>query len=125
LPHASEVDDFISDLAMFLPVSLVDAVEAFPATEALPQDRVVFDEMDGIRQRVLKRLAEPSPPRVVVASIQSLLQCVPTKDEMIASTRVLRVNEDLEMTALTAWLVSAGFRNTAAVEMPGEFSIRG
>ncbi|MBN1854927.1 MAG: transcription-repair coupling factor [Pirellulales bacterium] len=142
LPHASQVDDFVDDLALFGNWHQA----TFPATECGPNDRNLFDELAGQRIRVLKRLSAPGakgavtgqfridsdgsmpwqpPLQLVATSIQALLQCVPSRIHLEASTRRLVVGEWLDVDELTAWFIGAGFRHTAAVELPGEFAHRG
>jgi transcription-repair coupling factor (superfamily II helicase) len=74
LPHAADVDSLVDDLALFTDAE----VEAFPATEADAGDRIVQDENFGGRQRLIKRLATGQAPKIVVTSIQSLLQPLPS-----------------------------------------------
>ncbi|MEX2316066.1 MAG: hypothetical protein WD669_02870, partial [Pirellulales bacterium] len=147
-PHPGEIDAIARDLTLFsdLPVA------AFPAWESEPGERVVYDEIYGQRLRVLKELAGDavgqgkgdSPlfpnhanrrvddPRrkkgtvpVIVTSIQSLLQPVPGRDALAAATREIRVGGRVDEQELTRWLVEHGAHATSAVELPGEFSLRG
>jgi transcription-repair coupling factor (superfamily II helicase) len=126
-PHPAEIDNFVDDLALFT----ADEPARFPAWEALPTDRLVQDDVYGDRLRLLKRLAlagddDPqSTPRLIVTSVQSLLQPVPSRDLLAAQTRRLRQGDDVDITALTEWLVQNGFHASPAVELPGEFSLRG
>jgi transcription-repair coupling factor (superfamily II helicase) len=147
-PHPGEIDAIVRDLALFsdLPVA------AFPAWENEPGERVVYDEIYGQRLRVLKALAEPvahvkklgagsrgqgvsegftpssvlpAPCSILVTSIQSLLQPVPGRDALAAATREIRVGGRVDEQELTRWLVERGGHATSAVELPGEFSLRG
>src|SRR4051812_13389768 len=128
-PHQAEIDAIARDLALFseLPVG------KFPAWEGEPGERVVYDEIYGERLRVLKALAEPvapgegklAPAPIIVTSIQSLLQPVPGREAMGAATREIRVGGRVDEQELTRWLVERGGHATTAVELPGEFSLRG
>src|SRR4051812_40774133 len=128
-PHQAEIDAIARDLALFseLPVG------KFPAWEGEPGERVVYDEIYGERLRVLKALAEPvapsegkpAPARIIVTSIQSLLQPVPGREAMGVATREIRVGGRVDEQELTRWLVERGGHATTAVELPGEFSLRG
>src|SRR3954465_905597 len=82
-PHPGEIDAIARDLALFSEAR----VDVFPAWESEPGERVLHDEIFGTRLRVLKALAEPVAPGksklaqangVIVTSIQSLLQPVPS-----------------------------------------------
>jgi transcription-repair coupling factor (superfamily II helicase) len=121
LPHAADVDSLVDDLALFTDVE----VEPFPATEADAGDRVVQDENFGGRQRLIKRLVGGSAPRIVVTSIQSLLQPLPSIEQLAAATQRIAVGERLDLEAFTHWLASRGCQGATAVELAGEFSLRG
>jgi transcription-repair coupling factor (superfamily II helicase) len=62
---------------------------------------------------------------IVVTSIQSLLQPVPSRAAMSAATREIRIGGRVDEQELTRWLVERGGHATTAVELPGEFSLRG
>ena len=128
LPHTNEVDSLADDLSLFSDAN----VERLPAWESDAGARLVYDETFGQRQRLLKRLAEGSRgltarrgPAIVVTSIQSLLQPLPSHDDLAAATHRLAVGERLDLNAFTHWLAERGCHGTTAVEQPGEFSLRG
>lgn len=126
-PHPADVDEFYDELALFT----AHRVEKFPAWETLPSELVVRDEVYGDRMRLLKRFVEAAevanvePPKLVVTSIQSLLQPVPPPALLAAQTRRLFAGETIEPDSLARWLVEQGFEHTGAVQLPGEFSLRG
>ena len=60
-----------------------------------------------------------------MASIQSLLQPVPSRETLGRQTRWLRVGEAMAVAELAKWLAENGLAGTPAVELPGEFSVRG
>jgi transcription-repair coupling factor (superfamily II helicase) len=120
-PHIDDLDDFSADLALFTTVK----PERFPAWEREDREVVVYDETYGERLRLLKLLSGPEPPSLVVTSIQSLLQGVPSREKLTRQTRVVRRGEALDIKEFLTWLVTGGFHNTSAVELPGEFSPRG
>ncbi len=142
-PHPSEIDSIARDLALFTNLPVAE----FPAWESEPGERVVHDEIYGARLRVLKGLgvtregeapaelglgdgagsagASPSHARLIVTSIQSLLQPVPGREALAEATREIRVGGTLDEQEFTKWLVARGGHSTTAVELPGEFSLRG
>ncbi|MCA9247361.1 MAG: transcription-repair coupling factor [Planctomycetales bacterium] len=120
-PTGDDIDDFCDDLRLFMP----DRVEPFPAWEVEAGEERFEDAAYGDRLRVLKRLAGGVAPKLVVTSIQSLLQPVPDAAELAAESRLLAVGDMIELEDLGEWLVARGFHNTPAVRLPGEFSIRG
>ncbi|KKL66875.1 hypothetical protein LCGC14_2140600, partial [marine sediment metagenome] len=116
-----DIDDLVDDLRLFCELT----AERFPAWESLPSERVIHDEVFGDRVRLLKLLLGNDPPKVVVTSIQSLLQPVPDRKAMARQTRSLQTGSEIAVEELSKWLVCNGFHNTSAVELPGEFSVRG
>jgi len=122
LPHARNLDAFCDDLALFTDVP----VEQFPAWETDAGERLLQDEIYAQRLRVLKRLQqEGDPPRIVVTAIQSLMQPGPSPDDLRAATQTIHQGEVLELPKLTRWLAEQGCESTTAIELPGEFSLRG
>jgi len=126
LPRGRQVDDFVDDLTLFTD----QEVFAFPVLDTgTSRESYGNDDQHGERIRILKRLIEVGQrhlkPCTIVTSIQALLQPVPTRASLAASTRSLQVGDVLEIEGLQTWLVENGFHATSAVELPGEFSRRG
>lgn len=119
-PRSADIDNVVNDLANF---SLLTPAR-FPAWESDPGERLIYDEIYADRLRTLKRLLH-EPPRVVVASIQSLLQPVPTAAALRQCTRTFRLSGQIDENRFSHWLVGHGFHATSAVELPGEFARRG
>ena len=121
-PHSNDVDELTGELALFSDAP----VEQFPAWESEPGERIVYDETYGERLRMLKALAAGSfAGEMIVTSIQSLLQPVPSRATISSATRRLACGEAINVHGLLTWLVENGFHSTTAVELPGEFSSRG
>ena len=120
-PQIAQSDDLVDDLALFTRLT----PEKFPAWESLPSERVIHDEVFGDRVRVLKLLEGPDRPKLLVTSVQALLEPVPDRQTLRQQTRWLRVGEAVEIDELSKWLVERGFHNTSAVELAGEFAPRG
>jgi transcription-repair coupling factor (superfamily II helicase) len=150
LPDANSQDDLYDDLELFFG----GRRERFPAWESELDDRVIHDDIYGERLRLLKSLVHTSSKRkrgidredslagasglrgshkvqpgsnspLIVTSIQSLLQPVPSFSQVAENTRLLNVGDTVDVVDLQRWLVKRGFHNTSAVELPGEFSSRG
>jgi transcription-repair coupling factor (superfamily II helicase) len=140
-PHPGEIDAIARDLALFTDLPVMQ----FPAWESEPGERVLHDEIYGERLRALKGLQDRAlriedrergadgsrsslldpHSSILVTAIQSLLQPVPSRDALAAATREIRVGGQIDTTELTRWLVERGAHATSAVELPGEFSLRG
>jgi transcription-repair coupling factor (superfamily II helicase) len=143
LPRISEVDDFAVDLARFLGRNL----DILPAWESVSRSQQATDPVFTGRMRILRELdrgatrdrtrggagsssrekirATFPPQRVIVTSFPALLQPVPSRQQVIQSTRTVRVGESLDLEQLGRWLVERGFERVAAIELPGEFSMHG
>ncbi|TWT78461.1 Transcription-repair-coupling factor [Posidoniimonas polymericola] len=132
-PHQADVDRLLTDLALFTDLTAA----AFPAWQRDQKERVLHDEVYGQRLRVLKSLArtlgpggvEPhaadGPPRVIVTSIHGLMQPTPAPEAIAGATRRVEVGDDSGEEELVDWLTSRGCHRTSAVELPGEFAVRG
>ncbi len=86
-------------------------------------------DLDSVRERlqVAQRLTGPAPerPRVVVASLLSMLQPVPDPVALERGLLVLAVGETLDARHLLRRLVDVGYERQPLVERPGELSVRG
>jgi len=102
-----------------------DSTEVFPSLDATSGRSALVDDAYGDRLRVLKKLARGEFSRFIVTSIQALQQPVPTANEIADQTRVIRSGKTLNVDELAQWLVKHQYHHTTAVELPGEFSIRG
>ena len=80
-PQIDQVDELIDDLALFTRLK----PERFPASESF--DRAAHDEVFGQRLHLLKLLEDAGGPKLVVTSIQSLLQPVPSREDLARHTR--------------------------------------
>ena len=121
LAHISDVDDFRDDIAVFAGIT----PELLPAWEKLPREQDASDEVFGKRLRVISRLAGAMPPRLIVTSIQALLQPVPRREVLVRMSRRIGVGDSLPVEELASWLLERGMMRSEVVEVPGEFSLRG
>ncbi|MBM80525.1 MAG: transcription-repair coupling factor [Planctomycetaceae bacterium] len=121
LSRVKDADEFADDLSAFVESTPL----VFPAWETLPQEHDVTDSIFGGRLRVLRALAAPSPPQIVVTSIAALLQPVPSRQELKQSTRTIRVGDELEPDDFLKWLHDRGFDRVTGIQLPGEFSVHG
>src|SRR5581483_4250468 len=113
-----DVDGWLADLASFSGISPA----VFPASDSRPG---TLDETASQRLRLLRQLESSDPPRLVLTTIQALIQPVPDRARLAANRRAVRVGESYDMDEIAAWLVDRGYRPAEAVEVPGEFSRRG
>jgi transcription-repair coupling factor (superfamily II helicase) len=126
LPRIGDVDEFYEDLRLFLPRAEMATVARLPAWEGQITDHPLNDEIFGERLRTIKRLHEGrEPTRMLVTCIQALLQPTISTKTLDSSRRRFRVGERLDIDGLRRWLIAHRFEATTAVELPGEFSLRG
>ncbi len=120
IAHPRDVDGWVGDLASFSGLRPI----VFPAWDNQPGDDPA-DEIASQRLRILRQLEGANPPRLLLATVQALLQPVPDRAQLAANRRALRVGETCDPEDLAAWLVAHGYRPADAVEIPGEFARRG
>ncbi|MCA9236448.1 MAG: hypothetical protein KDA44_13325, partial [Planctomycetales bacterium] len=122
IPHARDIDKMCDDLALFTDRPALP----LPAWENDAGERVLHDEIFGQRLRALKRLAAAEgPPPIIVTAIQSVLQPVPSREALVGATRTIGVGDSVDAGEVTRWLAERGCTGTTAVELPGEFALRG
>jgi transcription-repair coupling factor (superfamily II helicase) len=102
-------------------------VLVLPAWDCLPYDRASPSrEVMGRRMAVLAALAEPARgPRVLVASVEALLQRTPPASALKTAFLHLRKGETLDRVALEAFAASTGYVSDDRIDEPGEIAILG
>jgi transcription-repair coupling factor (superfamily II helicase) len=143
LAHTDSVDDARDDWRLFAGIDPA----VFPAWEALPAESDVSDEVLADRLRVLKamrnaecgvRNEQPksggaaatageseTPPRVLVTTIQALMQPVPSPRHLAENTLELVVGQEYGLPMLRRWLAARGFKPAELVLEPGQYAARG
>ncbi|HZU71442.1 MAG TPA: transcription-repair coupling factor [Acidimicrobiales bacterium] len=122
VPSHGDAERLVHDIGAFMGP---DQVEAFPAWETLPFERVSpAVETMGRRLRTIWRLRSGSPPAVLVATVKAVLQRL-VPDTPAAEPVVVRVGERVDPEQLVARLVAMGYRREYQVEHRGELAVRG
>jgi len=114
-------DRLIDDLPTFHDGS----IERLPACLTSNESTVTVDHEFGDRLRLVKSLAAGDANPIIVASVPSLLQPLPSRASLDGQSRRIKAEQTLDVDDLTTWLTEQGFHETSAVELPGEFSSRG
>ncbi len=121
----AEAQGFADDLAAFGadPVWL-------PAREGVGTAlRTGEADLAGLRARlqVAQRLAGPPElrPRMIVASLVSMLQPIPSRADIEREWLGLQVGQKFDAESLLERLVASGYARTPLAERPGEVSLRG
>jgi len=125
-PTIRDAEDFAAELSGLLQPAT--RVCQLPAWESIPEGDAAGDVVGASRLSVVHRLTATDPTTaglVVVASLPALLQPVPSRAVIAASTRVLKVGDEVSLDELSSWLLTQKFERVTAVELPGEFSIHG
>ncbi len=126
IAHVDATDDAVDDWRL---LAGVDA-PVFPAWEAIPRETDVTDEVLGERLRILKDLAaaragHAGPPRVLVATIQALMQPVPSPSHLAENSLELAVGHEVGLAEVRRWLGVRGFEPVDLVLEPGQYAVRG
>ena len=114
-------DDTLDDFETFLDAK----VQRFPAMSLSVNEGVTVDQEYGDRLRMLKGLVAAECPAVTIASIQALVQPVPSAESIIKFSKTVRAGGTLDVEEFSKWLLENGFHQTTQVELAGEFSVRG
>jgi len=126
LPTMKDVDIFLGDLSLFVGAAPEEAAALFPPYNILPYKSVSYHaETSAKRIRTLYAMLEGRMPKIVVTTVDTLMQRLIPKDEMNAYADLLMVNEEVDRGELVANLVAGGYVRTSIVEEPGDFSVRG
>ncbi|MCX6898080.1 MAG: transcription-repair coupling factor [Verrucomicrobia bacterium] len=92
----------------------------YPAWESLPHTGLPSADVIADRLRVLK-----APARIIVASVQALLQRTFSPAALRTLLLELRVGQEMEMDSLAGKLVRLGYVREAQVQERGQFAVRG
>ena len=99
----------------------------FPAWDCLPYDRVSPNpQIVSERIATLARLLDPAPqPRIVLTTVNALVQRVPPRSVFKGASMVLRANGTADPQAIATFLESNGYTRAGTVMEPGEYAPRG
>ena len=125
LPQAADADIVSGDAIAFgledsLPLPL-SVGRGGPHSLADPE----LAERLQVLQKLRGRASDDTTPMLVTAYIGGALQLVPTPQQLDSSSRAFSVGDEVGMDELSGWLTESGFVSTTAVQLPGEFAMRG
>jgi transcription-repair coupling factor (superfamily II helicase) len=111
-------------LAFFAPEV---SVLRFPAWDCLPYDRVSPNpELVSERISTLAELIEgAASKRVVLTTVNALVQLVPPRHVFHGSSRTLKVGGTVKTEELARFLEANGYGRAGTVMEPGEYAVRG
>jgi transcription-repair coupling factor (superfamily II helicase) len=125
VPHANQVEPLVADLASMTRGRALILPPLEDAAREGGTRSLAHQASYGRRLQVIRTLRGPDPPRILVATIASLLQPLPAPDKIDRHSRRLARGSTLDANELSRWLVAQGWRHREAVNMAGEFSTRG
>ena len=126
--HVTRDDSRMARLAEALAFVMPEAeILRFPAWDCLPYDRVspnpaIVSERIATLARLLEK---PTGPRIVLTTVNALVQRVPPRSAFAGSSMDLSVNSVVQPEKLAAYLEANGYGRAGTVMEPGEFAIRG
>ncbi|MDR0704526.1 MAG: hypothetical protein LBF88_06005 [Planctomycetaceae bacterium] len=130
-----QAEQIADDLELFMPTAknlIFPALEHRTSVSETEEKKiednvfVLADDLFGQRIRVLKQLSGDScSPLIIVSAILALLQPVPSKRLLAERTQTLQVGKRVNPEQLRRFLVESGYHSTPAVDLPGEFAVRG
>jgi transcription-repair coupling factor (superfamily II helicase) len=126
--HATRDDARMARLAEALAFFAPEAeILRFPAWDCLPYDRVSPNPaLVSERIATLARLLEkPDRPRIVLTTVNALVQRIPPRATFEGASMALKVNGTVRPEALAEFLEANGYVRAGTVMEPGEYATRG
>ena len=133
-PNTDSAEQITDDIILFLaPEYRLNGSESVLYFPPMPHHDsesesalAIADEAFGERVTVLKRLLSPGEHRLVlVVPMSALVQPVPPPAFLKERTQTLAVKSQVDLESLRRFLVEGGYHATTAVDLPGEFAVRG
>ncbi len=131
LLHVARDDAGLARLADLLDyVSPHTEILRFPAWDCLPYDRVspnpvIVSERVATLARLVEKPAADAPRRIVLTTVNALVQRVPPRRTFEGTSLAVKVGESLDSAFLSELLVANGYHRVDTVMEPGEFATRG
>lgn len=101
---------------------------SFPAWDCLPYDRVgPHGDILAKRMTALSKLsAEPAKkPRLILTTVNAALQRIPPMEMVKSTSFMAKTGQEINIPALTEFLVINGYSRASQVMERGEFAVRG
>ncbi|MCC6238986.1 MAG: transcription-repair coupling factor [Phycisphaerales bacterium] len=118
--HVDEADDLADDMELFHG----KRPQVVPALELASSLGKLSEEQVSNRLQLVWRLSS-SRESLLVAPIQSLMQPVPSSQQLAQLLWTLKPGMKLEPEKLIVWLSDHGYNRLDQVEVPGDFAVRG
>jgi transcription-repair coupling factor (superfamily II helicase) len=126
--HVTRDDSRMARLAEALGFVMPEAeILRFPAWDCLPYDRVSPNPA-LVSERIAslaRMLEQPSGPRIVLTTVNALVQRVPPRSTFAGASMELAVNREVKPERLAEFLEANGYGRAGTVMEPGEYAMRG
>ena len=126
--HVTRDDARMARLAEALAFAMPEAeILRFPAWDCLPYDRVSPNPaLVSERIATLTRLLDkPTGPRIVLTTVNALVQRVPPRSAFAGARLDVTVNGQAKPEELARFLEANGYGRVGTVMEPGEYAVRG
>jgi transcription-repair coupling factor (superfamily II helicase) len=105
-------------------------VLSFPAWDSVPYDRVapnaeIIADRIATLATLTEREADDKTPLVLLTSVNAVMQRVPPRDFIAASSLKLQAGNVMSMQALIERLEASGYVRSGTVTDPGQYAVRG
>ncbi len=120
--HLDDVDQAQAELASCSVQTL-----SLPALEVLPGESQASPILIAERLHAMKLATtlDPDQSRIVICSIQSLMQSLPPLNQLDQLCCTLTLGQTIDPRKLLNWLGAAGYHRVDTIEEPGDLAVRG
>ncbi|MBT7260985.1 MAG: transcription-repair coupling factor [Desulfobacula sp.] len=117
---------FLDELNFFLP-NKKDKIVFFPGYNILPFKSLAYHKETSTNRlaALSKIMNSDSGPLIVVTVVDTILQKLIPKKNLMDFAELVIANEEIDRDDLVLKLESGGYSKTSLVEDPGEYSVRG
>ncbi len=120
VPNASQLEDNTEDLRTWLGLAPL----VLPQLDSVDRSSNSVESF-GKRLRAIRILQGDDPPRAMITTVSALLQTIPNPDAVDRASQLLKRGQTINIEQFLGWLDTQGWERRDAVEIPGEYSLRG
>jgi len=125
LPTVKALHQFSEELGYFSH-DVPHQILTFPPYNVMPHKSLDYHhETSALRISTLHRMLEDPLPTIVLTTVGAVLKKVVPKRELLDYAELVMAHEEIDREGLVEKLVSGGYFQSAIVEEPGDFSVRG
>jgi len=122
---AKEAEVIASDIRFFSQGHHIPVIE-FPSYDILPFKPVAYHPQTACKRiETLYRMLTDHQPQIIITTVSALLQKVIPRQVVSRFAEYVVAGEGIDREALIRKLIQGGYQETALVEDPGDFAVRG